>query len=470
MLRIAVGGISHETNTFNPIPTGLEAFRILREEELLKNGATRPLLESGIDVIPAIHAAAPPSGLIGRRAYTSLREELLSRIEAAGKLDGICLFLHGAMEVEGVGDGETDLVRSIRQVVGNDVLISASLDLHGNITPELVRITDILTAYRTAPHIDALETRTRAATLLANCIGKEKKPVSVMVKPPILLPGEMAVTSVEPAASLYRRLPGVIKSRCVLDSSILVGMAWADTPNASASVIVVAEDTDCRDQAYGKACGLAEEIWSKREEFCLDAPSGAVDETIEITRSYPKKPVFISDSGDNITGGAAGDNPLFVERLTSLNVEDALVAGIMDPAAVTLCRKVGVGNRTRLEIGGKLDRIDGQPLEIEGKVTNISDDGVAVRIGSVDVILTAHWKAFTTLKDFRPYGIDPLERQIVVVKQGYLFPELRRAAAFSLMALSPGFTNLQLDQLRYRNVRRPIYPLDKEFTWEPPLN
>jgi len=467
MLRIALGGISHETNTFNSVPTGLESFRIRRGKDLLKDEAVKPLLEKGIDVVPTIHAAAPPSGLIEKGAYTRLREELLSRIEAAEELDGICLFLHGAMEVEEVGDGETDLVKSIRKIVSNDVLISASLDLHGNITPELVRITDILTAYRTAPHIDALETRVRAAKLLANCIRKERKPVSVMVKPPILLPGEMAVTNVEPSASLYRTLPELIKSRCALDSSILVGMAWADTPNAGVGVIVVAEDTDCRDQAFRNACDLAEEIWSKREEFCLDAPSGSIDETIKIARSYPKRPVFVSDSGDNITGGAAGDVPLFVDRLTSLNAQDALVAGIIDPAAVTLCRKVGVGNRIGLEIGGKFDRVNGQPLQIEGKVTSTSDDGAVVRIGGVDVILTAHWKAFTTLKDFRLYGIDPLKRQIVVVKQGYLFPELRKVAVLSLMALSPGCTNLQLDQLHYKKVRRPIYPLDKDFTWEP---
>ncbi len=189
-----------------------------------------------------------------------------------------------------------------------------------------------------------------------------------------------------------------------------------------------------------------------------------------MAKSHPKKPVFISDSGDNITGGAAGDIPLFVDRLISLNAEDAVVGGIIDPEAVALCKDVGVGNRLKVEIGGKLDRANGHPLEIEGKVTNITGNGAVVRTQGVDVILTTRWQAFTTLEDFRSYGIDPLKMQIVVVKQGYLFPELRRAAAFSLMALSPGFTNLQLDQLDYKNVRRPIYPLDENSSWEPPLS
>jgi len=468
MMRIIIGGISHETNTFNPLPTRLDAFRIHREEDLLSNEAVTLLMERGIDVVPTVYAVAPPSGLVEKRTYTRLKEELLNRIESAKRVDGICLFLHGAMEVEGVGDGETDLVSAIRQEVGKDVLIAASLDLHGNITPELVKHADILTAYRTAPHVDVGETRARAARLLVNCIKSKMRPASVMVKLPILLPGEKAVTSVEPAASLYHRLPEIPGSEYVLDSSILVGMAWADTPDAGVSVIAVADRKESLAEAHNEACDLAREIWNKRTEFRLDAQAGSIDETIEIAKAYPGKPVFISDSGDNITGGAAGDIPLFVERLISLNVEDAVVGGILDPSAVAQCREVGLGNRLKVNIGGKIDRLNGRPLEIEAEVTNISDDGAVVRTQGVEVILTTHWQAFTTLEDFRSRGIDPLRNQIIVVKQGYLFPELRRAAAFSLLALSPGFTNLQLGQLDYKNVRRPFYPLDEEFSWEPP--
>ena len=466
-MRIAVGGISHETNTFNPIPTGLEAFRIQRGDVLLKNERLTHLVESGVEVVPTIYAAAPPSGLIEKEAYAHLKEELLSRIEEVGEVAGICLFLHGAMEVEGIGDGETDLVYGIRRVVGKNVLMSASLDLHGNITSELVRVADILTAYRTAPHVDVMETRTRAAKLLVNCIRNNTRPVSVMVKLPILLPGEMAVTSVEPGAILYRRLAEVNRSRCVLDSSILVGMAWADTPSAGVSVIVAAARKECMGRAYSKACDLAREIWDRREQFCLEVPSGSIDETIDAAKSCPKRPVFISDSGDNITGGAVGDIPLFVERLISLNVEDAVVGGILDPDAVASCKRAGVGNILKVQIGGKLDRVNGRPFEVEGVVTKISRHGAVVRSGGVDVILTTHSQAFTTIEDFLCFGINPFSRQIVVVKQGYLFPKLRSKAAFSLMALSPGCTNLRLDQLDYRNLRRPIYPLDRDFTWEP---
>jgi len=335
-VHIAVGGISHETNTFSTLPTGFEAFKILRGKDLFRDEAVKFLLRSGVDVIPTIYASALPSGLVEKDAYLQLKKELLRRIENAGRVDGVCLFLHGAMEVEGIGDGESDLVKSVREIVGGEVLISVSLDLHGNISPELLEFADILTAYRTSLHVDSIETKVRAASLLVKCIKNGVKPIPVMVKPPVLLPGEFVVTDVEPALELFHKLREIDQSPCVLNSSLLVGMAWADTLNAGASVIVVAKDEECRKEAYLKACDLAMKYWDKREEFHLEVASGSIDETIKIAKHSPKKPVFISDSGDNVTAGAAGDIPLFVERLLSLDVTNAVVGGIVDSDAVAL--------------------------------------------------------------------------------------------------------------------------------------
>ena len=136
MLRIALGGISHESNTFNPIHTGLEDFEIIRGENLLKLKVSKFLLDAGVDVIPTIYARALPSGMIKYDAYTRMRDELIEKLREAGKIDGVCLILHGAMEVEKIGDGESDLVEAVREAVGEDPIISASLDLHGNISPK----------------------------------------------------------------------------------------------------------------------------------------------------------------------------------------------------------------------------------------------------------------------------------------------------------------------------------------------
>lgn len=468
-LRVATGGISHESNTFNPLLTELDEFKIVRGKELLSEEPARFLQTKGVDVVPTIYAEALPSGPVAKNAYVYMKKELLRRLESVDKVDGVCLFLHGAMEVEDVGDGESDLVKSVRERVGEDALISVSLDLHGNISPELVDSADILTSYRTAPHVDSLETRMRAVKLLVNCLAKNIKPVPVMVKPPVLLPGEMVVTDIEPASKLYRELEKIDESPNILNSSLLVGMAWADTPNAGASVIVVAKGRDYKEEAYRRACQLAEAYWDKRSDFHLEVKFGSIDETIKIARESDEKPVFISDSGDNVTAGAAGDVPLFVERLLSMKAKDAVVGGILDPEAVNLCKKSGVGSKLKVEIGGKIDRVNGIPLEVKGKVVSLSSDGAVLRIDGVDVILTTQRRPWGSLDSLRTYGVDVLNRKIVVVKLGYLSPELRRAAALALMALSPGFSNLRITQLRYEKVRRPLFPLDQDFSWKPPI-
>jgi len=465
-MRVAIGGISHESNTFNPVHTTMDSFNIFDGRELLKDEAARFLMDAGIEVTPTIYASALPSGVVEKETYIRLKEGLLSRVEGVGKVDGVCLILHGALEVQGVGSGESDLVKGVRDVVGEDANISASLDLHGNIAPEFVRATNILTAYRTAPHRDVAETKVRAASLLLGSLKRRTKPVSVMVNPPVLLPGELVVTDIEPASSLYRDLEKIDGPLGILNASMLVGMAWADTPNSCASAIVVAEE-DHAEKAYESACEIAEAYWNRREKFRYEVEVGSIDETIKMAKESLKKPVFISDSGDNVTAGAAGDIPLFVEQLLAMGVTDAVVAGILDPEAVELCKAAGVGARLRIEIGGKIDKINAYPIEVDGRVMNISKDGVAFRTGGIDIILMSRPRAFISPDSLRTYGIEPLTRKIVVVKLGYLFPELKKIAALELMALSPGYTNLMIDRLSYRRVRRPLFPLDKEFLWKP---
>jgi len=467
-MRVAIGGVGHESNTFNPLYTGIEAFRIVEGEALLEDAAARFLVGEGVEVVPTIYARALPSGIVKREAYLQLKDELLRRLSDVGEVDGLCLFLHGAMEVEEIGDGESDLVKGVREVVGEEPLISVSLDLHGNIHPSLIETADMLTAYRTAPHVDTAETRVKAARLLLHSLKRRVRPVPVMVKPPVLLPGELVVTDVDPAASLYSSLNAIDRTPGILDSSLLVGMAWADSPQASASAIVIADGKRNEGKAYFKACKLAEAYWNSREEFHFEVEAGPIDEMIKLAKSSSQGPVFISDSGDNVTAGAPGDVPLIVERLLALGVEDAVVGGILDPEAVRLCRDAGVGNNLKVEVGGKIDRVNGYPLEVEGRVLKLTDDGAVLRAGGVDIILTSRRRGWTTLEAFRDFGIDPAERKIVVVKLGYLTPDFKRVAKLALLALSPGCTNQLIERLEYKRVRRPLYPLDKGFSWRPP--
>jgi microcystin degradation protein MlrC len=474
-MRIAVGGIRHETNTFAPIFTEYDDFSISRGQDILADRPGYPWQAEGVTLLPTFVASAMPNGWVRKAAYDRLKTELLAGLQTTLPLDGLYLDLHGAMEVEEVGDAEGDLAQAVRQLVGRDVLISVSLDLHGNISPTLVEQANILTAFRTAPHRDAEETRRRALSLLIRALEANLKPVSVLIKPPILLAGESAVTGREPAQSLYAGLSEIDQTPGIMNASLLIGCAWTDSLYTSTSIIVVAEQD--RRLAHQQAARLARAVWAQRHNFDYGVEVASVDEAIRRALAAPERPVFISDSGDNITAGAAGDIPLFVERLLALGAQDAVVAGLTDPEAVRQCMAAGEGATLPLSLGGKLDRVNGAPLNLTGQVMRLIEEDApsgaspataVARVEGVTIILTTDRRLFGDRASIAAAGLDPMRQKIVVVKQGYLFPDLADHAPRAIMALSPGATTLRLPELPYRRLPRPIFPLDPDLSWAPP--
>lgn len=458
-MRLAICGIRHESNSFSTMRTELENFHVLRGEDIFRDKFWASF--EGVEWVPTLVAGASPHGLVSKDAYLKLKEELINRLSDGLPVDGVYMSLHGAMEVEDIGDGESDLAGSVREVVGPDVPITASLDLHGNIAPAFAEATNVLTAMRTSPHVDGYETRERAVEHLVRCVKEGIRPVNVLIKLPLLLPGEFTVTEIEPTRSLYAKLWDVESEEGILDASILIGCAWTDSPYTSVSVIVVAEDD--RQKAYEHAKALAGEIWERREEFGTEVETASVEEAISRAMREQVRPVVISDSGDNVTAGGAGDTTIFLEKLLEAGATDAVVAGITDPEAVNLCAQAGAGSEMTLKIGGKLDSINGRPLEVTGILEHIDPPSHAVlRIGGVRVILASERRAFSELRSFKRAGINPLEQQIIVVKIGLLFSEIRDIARKAIMALSPGFTSLMLEKLPYKRIKRPIFPLDKD--------
>ncbi|HID55469.1 TPA: M81 family peptidase [Candidatus Poribacteria bacterium] len=464
-MRCAICGIRHETNTFSTLRTELENFRIQRGEEILQDGFFKSFKE--VEWVPTLLASASPHGLVSREAYLKLKEELLERLSDKLPVDGIYMPLHGAMEVEEIGDGESDLVGSVRRIVGEDVPIVASLDLHGNIAPAFSQAANLLTAYRTTPHVDGVQTRIRAVKHLIRCVKEGIRPINLLVKIPLLLPGEYAITDVEPSRSLYARLQEVELEDGIMDASILIGCAWTDSPHASVSVIVVAEGEGEVQKARELAFGLAREIWSRRREFGPEVETLPVEEAIKEAMKAEKRPVVISDSGDNVTAGGAGDIPILLEKLLELGASEAVVAGITDPDAVARCVQAGEGSEITLKIGGKLDRINGYPIEVKGVVENLDPPSLALlKVNGVRIMLIPDRRPIVTRDDFDRAGVNPLEQQIITVKLGLLFSEIREIARRSIMALSPGFTDLRLDRLPYRYITRPVFPLNGDFEWD----
>jgi microcystin degradation protein MlrC len=467
-MRIAMGGIGHETNTFSTLKTGMAEFFVQRGEEMLEEALVEEARSFGMEIAPTLQAGASPHGPVVQETYLALKEDLLARLESQLPVDGVFLRLHGAMEVDGLGDGESDLARDVRERVGDAVPVVVSLDLHGNIAPELVSAVNLMTALRTAPHRDGRETRQRALGHLARCVQEGLRPRGAMVKLPLVLPGEYAITEVEPARSLYGMLPAIEATRGILDASLMIGCAWTDSPYSTVSALVTAAEDAAL--AQREAARLAAAVWERRKEFATDVETAGVEECVARALAAPEPTVFISDSGDNVTAGGAGDLPLLLERLLAAKAERAVVAGIADPEAVAACAAAGVGNSVSVAVGGKLDRIHGRPLPVTGVVRHLDRPDAprlaALQVEGVTVLLTTTRRAFTTFADFEAAGVRPLEQKIIVVKLGYLFPDLRDRAPRALMALSPGFTTLRLETLPYRRLPRPIYPLDPEAAWD----
>ena len=285
------------------------------------------------------------------------------------------------------------------------------------------------------------------------------------------LPGEQAMTTAEPAGSLYASLPEVISTHGLLDASYLVGFAWADEERVGSAAVAVSHDAEAARRA---AARMAEAWWERRSEFAFGMETGTVEECVEraARRATSGGPVFVSDAGDNITAGGVGDVTAVLREMLRARLENAVYAAIVDPDAVAASFRAGAGNRLEVALGGKLDTTNGAPLPVEAQVVRLSDDQdgnrtAVLQVDEVRIIVTEKRTAFTTVRDFEELGIDLSSCAVVGVKLGYLFPELREVARHALLATSPGVVNPDVTSLPYRSVRRPIYPLDREMEWSP---
>ena len=466
--RIDAGGIAIECTTFSPLLSELSDFVVLRDTDLLARYSFAADY-ADVEFVPLMQASAVPGGVLRRAVYDALKNEFIDGLTAAGPWDGVYLDMHGAMAVEGIDDAEADFIGAVRAEVGPDCPISASYDLHGNLSAAIMDQLDLLTAYRTAPHEDAPATRERAFSLLMRCLREQRRPTKAFIRVPLLLSGERTMTLVEPGKTVYAGIEDLIDDESVLDASLLVGFTWADQARSQAAAVALGWDEAA---TWAAARKLASAYWAARRDFDFGVPTGSVDDCIRMALESAAPTVFLSDSGDNITAGAAGDCPYVLERLLAYAVPKSLYAGMADAAAVAACFSAGQGAQLKLSIGGKLDPIHGQPLAVSGIIKKLHDSPgsgrqVILTVDQVDVILSERRIAFTSLAQFTALGINPLDYKIVCLKLGYLFPDFQRIAPLAIMALSPGAVNALPETLPFHKLNRPIYPFDPEMEWSP---
>ncbi len=471
--RVGIAGMSTESSTFAPHRTTFGEFRIGRGTDLADR---YPYLtdwrlpdQPDVEFVPLLQASAMPGGQVLPEAYDAIEAEILDLVRGAladGPLHGFHFDIHGAMAVDGRRDAEAGLARKIRELVGPDCLLSASFDLHGQVSADLAVQLDLLTAFRTAPHIDYVETRERAVRNLATCLVNETRPVRAWVRVPVLLPGEKTSTRVEPAQSIYADLERIEQQPGIIDAAIWVGYAWADEPRSAATVVVSGTDEAA---VTAEAEGLARRWWDARDGFEFCAPAGQADWAIAEAFASNARPFFVSDSGDNPTAGGSGDMAYLLGELLATpelasGERTAIWASCIDPDAVRACVAAGAGSDVSVRVGGTFG--GGTPVQLDGEVTFVlRDDPVGgdiavVRSGGVYAILTARRKPYHYVADLLALGLDPAAHDLTAVKIGYLQPDLFAAAKGWVMALTPGGVDQDLSRISYSAVGRPIHPLD----------
>lgn len=475
--RIAIAGLAIESSTFSPARTQIDAFHARRGEAVF---TFYPFLETDAPLrkkavwFPTLRGHALPGGRVTLEAYETLVEETLSRLKENLPYDGLFFDIHGAMSVEGLADPEGDFIKRIRALVGYETLISTSMDLHGNVSKRLAEESDLITCYRMAPHEDALESKERAVKNLVNRLsnGKGKPSHKAYVRVPILLPGEKTSTRIDPGKSLYARVEPLTQHPGIIDAAIWIGYAWADEPRNHAVVMVTGDDKQALEKA---AQTLANAFWEKRFDFDFVAPTTTFDEALKRAFNSSKKPFVISDMGDNPTAGGAGDvtwtlaELLKTKSLKNPQGPQVIYASIPGPKLIAEALKAGVGQTVEGLVGAAVDNRYAPPILLKGTVKAIhkgdknAEVEVVIQTGSLHVIVTQKRKPYHYLKDFTTLNLNPKEADILIVKIGYLVPELYDLRGDWVMALTPGGVDQDLERLPYKNLLRPIFPLDKDM-------
>ena len=452
-MRVAIGGIHTECSTYSPLMQVAEDFNRTEGQALLEMAGVGAGWE-GIEAIPIFHDRSIPGGPVSPDLFRAQCDGFCDRLRAALPLDGVLLIMHGAYFVPGVDDPEGEFVTRIREVVGPGAVISSAWDLHGQITERIAATVDAFAAFRTAPHIDQPQTRVRAARMLLEALRGGPRPQAVRKAIPLLVSGEMSSTFVEPCRSLYAALPEYDARPGILDANLMIGYVWADSPRATAAAIVT-----CTDRAAGEAAAaeIAASYWNLRDALVPDMETGVLGDLLDAL----ERPTILADSGDNPTAGGVGDRADVLGALVgrgwvAARDRRAIIAGIAAPHAVAALRRGEAEVRVGGELGG------GGPVQLlrPDRVRLVGTDAV-VEAGGIELVLTERRRPFHNLSDFHALGLAPSAADLLVVKSGYLSPDLRELPMAQVMALTDGAVSQDLEGLENRHRPRPTWPFQR---------
>lgn len=486
MYRIGVAGFLHESNTFLKQLTGYEAFEgtsLTRGEAMRERwrsashelgGMLTGAGELGMDAVPLYATFAVPSGTIDAATYERIAGELIAELERALPLDGLLLALHGATVAENHPDADGELLRRVRQVVGGELPIVITFDLHANLSPQMASLSTAAIGYRSNPHLDQRDRGLEAAHLMRRILAEGVRPLQALVSPPMLIQNSRQYTSEFPAKALYDALADVLAWQGILTASIAMGFPHADVAEMGTHFLAVSDGDPSR--ARQAAQHLAQTAWNMRHEFAGPLPS--IEESVARAAQAAATPVALMDVGDNVGGGSEANSTAILQEVLRQKMQGALIV-LHAPEAVERCIAAGVRNTVTLTSGEP-------PLTIIGRVRTLhdgvfeetqvrhggwtlNDQGVTAVVETPDrhtFVFTTRRMAPFSLEQLISLGIHPERKQALVVK-GVIAPRAayEPVAKEFILVDSPGATADNPALLPYQRRRRPLFPLEPDAAW-----
>lgn len=488
-MRVAVGGIEHESSSFIPTPTPLAAFTRMSaagdslcdygDANNIIDGLVQGVRQHGMVVVPLYWAYAHSSGLPTGDTHERLKGRLIRPLQEALPVDGVLLTLHGAYAAQGVDDADGDILRAVREVVGPAVPIVAVHDLHSNISDLMVRSADALIVERTYPHTDMAERGLDAARLMARTLRGEVKPTMAYRPLPLFWAASKMISAEPPMKDAIAQLSGLLAHPKVLTASLPVGYQWIDSAIAGAATIVVTDDD--RGSAQEMADSLARWVWDRKDTWQREPLSPAT--ALELGEATGRYPIILADQADNPGGGAPSDSTeilrLFVER----DLQDAAVLYIVDAEAAAISKRAGVGATVKVEIGGKSDPLLGPPVQMTVEVLALSDghfvydgpmnkgvpeylgDSALIRRGGLYIVVISEGVQPIDLAFCRTLGLDCSTLRYICVKSTGHFRSGFGPIAGSIYNVDAlGLLAQDFKRLPFKRLGRKIYPMDADAT------
>ncbi len=489
--RVLTGLFAHETNTFSQLPTTLDNYRdfllafgddipeTIAGSMLELVGVQNVATEADWDLVHTVAAWATPSGPVAREVWDLCTGRIFDAARKDGPFDGIVLALHGAMTTVDHDDAEGEFLAQLRDIVGADVPLAITLDLHANVTRRMAALADIICAFRTYPHIDQIETAERASRILQRAMTGEVHPTVHLARRRMLVGLDHGRTTtdnpmtrlMERAAKLEANDPGV------LTVSLHAGFSPADFPEVGPSVAITGDGPEMRYRTFAEA--YMETAWENRH-FDSNEYLSAGDALARLGEATEAAgPVVVADASDNPGAGAYGDSTFLLGAMLEAGLENAAFGTVCDPEAAAALVAAGPGTTVTVKLGGKVDPIHGPPLELSGEVMAVTD-GIYVaqgprwrgvtqnlgptavfRVGGVDIVVASKRLQCTELETFTHAGIDPAEKAVVAVKSMHHFRAAFEPIAAAVLIVDAGaLATKEYARLPYKNLRRPIFPLD----------